>query len=670
MAILDNDLAWYQLDSRIRSGSEFRPERDDEDEPELDDERREHEDQIAGMVTKIVDSFKEHSGEWRRSRFCRELSLFEGRDLNGYSGSAYVDSAAWTLDRHGLIRSMVLHAVADVYAPLQPKPQFQTTGATWDLKRRALRMQRNAEGIITSPAGQFVNVWEFTLDAATDAAIHGIAPIHVDYDDDTERVEHRLFCWPDVFFDPREKRDPQNMFWREAVPCEKAHEKWGEEACQSAKRYEHDYPNQSTEHDVIERAVDEYEIYHAIKLPRGKGMSGRHVAVLGGVTVIDEDWDSPAFPFVFAVWEWTREAFDGIGIAAEAEELAISQGELSTRMNARARIASKQIVAYEEEAIDPATLERNDECVLVSYRKGSAPPTIQNAVPFTPTDMEFAESEKRAAWDKVGLSQISAAARREPGLTSGVAQITLNQTKQGRQLPKAQRHENIFVAYGQQYNYALRRAKKRNKQVKITWAGRNVLREFLFADADVGDNPLRVSVDKASSLPRDPAGRQQVVQSMSEAGLLTPEQARRLMQWPDLEAELSIETAETEYLDMLIDRYLDAEEGKWSAADWEPPEAFIADKVGAIKRFAAAWFRARIDQASLPKEERKAAELPIKLLADYIKLLAKALQPPPAPAPQAVLPAPAVATPQVLPGGAAPAPAPIAPAVAPPPIAA
>jgi hypothetical protein len=55
----------------------------------------------------------------------------------------------------------------------------------------------------------------------------------------------------------------------------------------------------------------------------------------------------------------------------------------------------------------------------------------------------------------------------------------------------------------------------------------------------------------------------------------------------------------------------------------------VVVKVGALKRFASAWARARIDAAALPEEERPAAEFAIGLLVRWIHELDALMQPPP-----------------------------------------
>jgi hypothetical protein len=145
------------------------------------------------------------------------------------------------------------------------------------------------------------------------------------------------------------------------------------------------------------------------------------------------------------------------------------------------------------------------------------------------------------------------------------------------------------------------------------------------------DDQFSVSVAPASALPHDPAGRQEMIQQLLASQIIRPETAKQLLGWSDLDSEMTIENAEFEYIDSLIERYLDAEQESWDESEYEAPEGFIGNKFGALRRFASAWFRGKVDQQALPPDERIKAEFPMALLTRYIKELDRLMQPPPAP---------------------------------------
>jgi len=70
-----------------------------------------------------------------------------------------------------------------------------------------------------------------------------------------------------------------------------------------------------------------------------------------------------------------------------------------------------------------------------------------------------------------------------------------------------------------------------------------------------------------SSLPSDPAGRLQTVQEYAQAGYLSPRQARRLLDFPDLEQVESLANAQENAIVRDLDRIV--EDGEMT-----PPDAF------------------------------------------------------------------------------------------------
>lgn len=606
--------------------------------------------EIGPAVGRLIDLYKtEQAG--RRTRFVRNLELYENRKLSGYSAHSYVsdDSAGWEneADRLGLCRSAVASAVASVYAPQKPKAQFQTLGATWNVRRRAYKLDRICEAILNQRQGRFVNLWAFMENACVDTGVQGVSCVKVMADQVAKRIVHKLVPHPDIFFDSVEGDEPQNGFQREPLDEGKALELYPDfkAAIRGAKPYEWYGPASSKQ----ARAGKMVEAQYAWRLPYGPDKPGKWAVVIGDQCVDSGKWTAPDFPFVFVVWEYHREGPWASGIIDEGGRLAREAGELDLRLMHRELIGSNKRIYYQRDSLLPADLELNDAVVAVALEPGSPPPTTDITPPFTQAETEFLETKKRNFWDSIGVSQVSAAARREPGIESGVGQRTLNDTKAGRQLPKAKRYEQAFVALANQHVWRLEELYEEDKDFAVQWSGKNMLRSLKWADARVKGEEFTVTVTPSSALPHDPAGRQESVSDMYKAGLISQSTTKQLMAIPDLDSEMDVEGAETDYIDMLIETYLDADPKTWKAAAYQAPEGFIGNKLSALRRFAAAWFRARIDQQALPPKEQGRAEFNLGLLTRYIRELDKLMIPPPAPPmPGAAIP-PDALPPQPLP---------------------
>jgi hypothetical protein len=622
--------------------------------------------EMGPCVEGLVEGFKKDQAG-RRATYVRNLELYENRSMNGYSAYSYSGpgspSEPGERDRLRLIRSAVSSAVASIYAPQKPKPQFQTLGATWSTRRKAYKLDRICEGVLNQRQGRFINVWAFMADAAVDAALQGVAVVKVMADRVKKRIVHKLIPGPDVFTDPAEGRDPNNWFQREPIDESEALRLFPKagHAIRGAKPYEwFGHPDAKRP-----RATKTIEIKYAWRLPFGPDDPGQWCAVINGEVVDSGEWTAPAPPFVMLVWEPHRDGPWASGIADEGGHVAIENGDLDLRLYHREVVASGKKIYYPRDSVKSDDLCLNDPTVGVPY-DGPTPPNESLVPAFANIELDYLNQRIRHFWDSIGISQVTAAARREQGVESGVAMMTLNDTKAGRQLPKAQRYEQLYVDLAHQYVWRFRELAEEDEDFAVRWPGKTMLREYKWTDNDVADEEFNVSVAPSSALPHDPAGRQETIQTMYAGGLISQSRAKELMNWPDLDTELNVESAQTEYIDMLIERYLDAEQDKWGAYDYEPPEGFIFDKFSAMQRFVSAWARAKMSAATLPDEERVHSEFSIGLLVRYIKELDALMKPPEPEAPPA--PAGAAMMPGQLPMRAPGGPAGLPPGPPPPPV--
>ena len=473
------------------------------------------------------------------------------------------------------------------------------------------------------------------IDAAVECALQGVAPVLVEADKAEKRIVHKLLALPDLFTDPAQGRNPRDLFLREPIAIDEAIGRFGlkgsdADAVMRAPAYEWYGARQNEGR----RATKVVELQRAWHLPTGRDVGdGKWCLGVNGVTVDGDEWTAPAFPVVFLLWEPHRDGPWASGIGDEGGAMSSEADDLDLRLHMREIIASGTKIFYQEGTVKPDDLAVNDALVGVAVTADAKfMPTQTQILPFAPMEMEFLRMKVSAFWDAIGISQVSAAARREQGVSSGVAMRTLNDTKAGRQLVKAQRYEQSFVDLSNQYVWRLRELAADDPKFAVRWAGKgSVMREYVWREAEIDDGDFDVTVAPASALPHDPAGRQEMIQDLYKGGLISQETAKQLMGWPDLDAELEVENSETEYIDLLIERYLNAQKRTWSMEDYEGPEGFIINKVGALRRFISALWRARIDKSALDKGEKPKAEFCIQLLIRWIKDMDKLMQPAPAP---------------------------------------
>jgi hypothetical protein len=166
---------------------------------------------------------------------------------------------------------------------------------------------------------------------------------------------------------------------------------------------------------------------------------------------------------------------------------------------------------------------------------------------------------------------------------------------------------------------------------------KRTIAQVKWSEVDMDGDAYVLKVFPASSLPTSPAGRIAAVGELLGIGVIDAEAAKRLLDFPDVEDELSLARAGQDHIDHCIEMALD--EGVYI-----PPEPFD-DPAFAIKRVTAAYMRAKDDGV---EEER------LDILRDFIGATVALMQSAMA-AQQAAQagPAPAPTDPASSPGGAA-----------------
>jgi len=583
--------------------------------------------EMGGAVQRIAEGYKKDQGG-RSSAYSRNLELYEQIPLSGYSAHAYYGANAEKLmpferDRLGIVGSAVDTAVANIYAPQKPKPQWQTLGATWEVRRRAYRLDRVCEGILNQRQEPFCSMWSFMTDCTYDLAIHGAVAIKVMADRVRKRIIHRNIPTPDIFVDPSAGRHP--MDWFQIEPCDlRVAQRLFPKHAQKLEGA-NDYEWFGTSRNSSVRASREIELQYAWRLPVGPDEPGRWCVVANGTVLDSGDWVAPAPPFVFGYWRRHRAGIWGSGLAFLMGTQAEAAGDLDERLTIRENVASGKRGYYRPGSVKPDDLALNEPITWIAVEEGKEYPNESLTPPFAPMELDFRNAKVRDTWDSVGISQVSAAARREPGIESGVAQMTLNDTKAGRHLPEAQRYEQMYVDLAHQWVWRLRELAADDPDMIVQYPNGSLLRQVKWKDVDVEDDKAAVTVAPASSLPHDPWGRQQMVQALRQGNIISQTTAKTLIGWPDLDSELQTDNAESQYIDALIELYVNAEKDSWDATQYQAPEGFITNKLGALTRFGSAWFRIKTDQLSLPPKEKAKAEFNCALLIRYIEELAPLL---------------------------------------------
>jgi hypothetical protein len=613
--------------------------------------------ECANEVLKIAENL-EADQQCRRNKALECIRLYHGLELEGLGAASYLKAEASDELFYPLHNSGVETLVAQIGGRQKPKPQFQTSGAQWRVRRRAKKADKLIEGVLQQAQGPYQNAWELAEDAwLRDGFITGTGCVYVTPRDG--KVSYERVNDYELYVDPSEAESgqPLNLFWVYAVDVDKLIAEFvdGEEdeeeaeanlrAILSAKDVAPIHKNGAL------RVVRQVQVVQAWRLPLGEKQPGRHAICIQDRVLYSREWKRKRFPFVRYVGARHRGClWYGQGIVELGESMVREVNEGAARMQERVRLCSGKRTYYRPGSLNTEDLQANDAEVLVPVEEGREYPQESLVPPFTEAERAFNQDNVRAYYDYMGIPQSQATGRKEPGVNAAVAMRTLNDLGTLRQTPKARRYEYAFVELARCTLDALEDIAAQNGgRVTVRRIGKRSIEEIDISEVRMDENEFEFVIAPASSLPNDPAGRLQMVQELYSSGVIQATTFRSLLGWPDLESEMNSEGAEHEYLEELAERYLDAEEDDWEDGSYESPLGFIVDKPRALLQFAAKYFQAKLDRAP---------EFNLQLLENYITELDAQIaiaSAPPAPPPGMGM-GPTGMAPPALPPGAVPPP--------------
>jgi hypothetical protein len=400
---------------------------------------------------------------------------------------------------------------------------------------------------------------------------------------------------------------------------------------------------------------DLVQVIEAWHLPSGGGVDdGRHVVTLENDVLTAEEeqgWSRDNFPFVFLYWSPPPIGFWGDGVASKVIELDRWMNHMLARARDNARRASVPITFVEQGGI--TNIEEkltNKPMTIVEYRKGLSqlPQTVIPQVVGAEL-MQLVQQAIEHGYEVTGNSQLTATAKKPPGLDAKVALREFNDIETERFLPQAKAYEQAVAIDAAEQILLLAKEiaeddtldeSEKDALTSRAIDGRSVI-DIRWRDIDLEQDSYVLQVYPSSSLPEHPAAKRAEIEETMQAGLLTAEEGRELMDFPDIEGFNDRKLAAQRLTDKIIEVIL--EEDRLIL-----PEVYFPVSM-AMPRVTLAYMQAVTDEVP----EKK-----LQLFRDWLAaaeaVLAKQQPPPPPMAGPGPAPAPGMEPTAALPPGLPP----------------
>lgn len=576
-------------------------------------------DELGREVWSIATGLEEDQKS-RIEKVCKSLAMYEGLDVTNLNASAYMtgrspldedDEEAVNISRTGCNA-----VVAEIAGRQKPSVKVLTYGGDWQRKRQARRLEKWIEGNFRARHGRYLNIWQLKEEVFLDSTIMeagvekyiGVPAVKNKKGKVIQpaRIVVERAMTTEFFVDPVDARygNPNSLFaiypmdrdaalWkfadnpslelsdedrttiRSAILVADEYEQPGEKASSTAKR-----------------ASESIKVVEAWRRRLPSGEPGLHVFAVNNACLASEEWTEDGFPIVRQLWAKHRWGWGGTSLLEEGRVLAEGLSEQFAKMRDRFRVTGGKRTYIEEGSVVKGTMEENGPEQIIEIRKGSQMPVEGVPAPINQAEIEWMQLHREWWWLFTRMSEMRASARKEPGIEAGVAIQLLGDMQSATFSITAKNYENSYVESAHQFVLRARALAEAGEDPSAYCD-----EEIAWSEVDMPENTFCITAGPVSALPNDAPGRIQLASTLADRGLISPEVYARMLQLPDLETELNQLSAQTRYIERVIDTILDAQTKRDAQRVYKAPDSLLYNKPAALLQVGQAYFDAMVNEA-------------------------------------------------------------------------
>lgn len=518
---------------------------------------------LAAQVLDTV-GFLKTQQQYRYRQASIYSRLYGNQPLNSFAGSSgkiQNNQQNLPLDRPtmNVVQSCIDTLVSRI-TQSRPRPVFLTDNG--DYKERKLAKQMNS--FINGELYQ-TNAYELGQLQLRDAAVFGTGCLKI-YESEDHRISLERKLLTELYVDPNDAYygNPRQLFELRLVDRSILQEFYPEYKSEIA-RAEAGYPDNSPE--AGKTISDQIMVAEAWHLPSGKESGdGLHAIVCSSGVILKEEYKKQRFPFSFLHYSPRPLGFWGQGLAEQLMGTQTQINELLITISKSINLMGVPRIFVETGSKVSKASWNNMIGAIVNYT-GTRP--VSEVAQCMPQEV-YAQLERlvQYAYQQSGISALSASAQKPSGLNSGVAIRNYDDLQSDRFASLAKRYDQMYVHLAYQICDMGKDIAEEQGSYETIYPNKNGTKEISLPDVKHLEDPFVIQCFDASSLPRDPAGRLEKVTEMMQSGLVSPQEGRRLLDFPDIEQVDKLANAAEERILQILDNIV--EEGKYT-----PPDPFI-----------------------------------------------------------------------------------------------
>jgi len=479
--------------------------------------------------------------------------LYTGKPMVGYAGPAFSKvsnplNIAPGRPTYNLISSVTDTLVSRLTQD-RPVPVFLTDNG--DYKERNLAKKLN-DFIL----GEFyrTKAYEIGEQILTDALVQGtgVLKIHETMD---KKVGIERVLPIELFVDLEESRfgDPRRMYqvkYMDRAMVESAFPKHKAMAAAADKGI-------LEQSDASRSVADLVVVVEGWALPSGEDTNdGWHSIVCSEGELFGEKWTKQKFPFVFLHHKKRPEGFWAQGVAESLMGTQLTLNDLLITIAQSIRTMGVPRVFVEEGSKCNTASFVNKIGTVIKYR--GAAPIFATSPSNAPELYEERARLIQFGFEQEGLSMLSATSQKPSGLNSGEAQRVYQDINSDRFASLERRYTNFYVDLAYQLiDKALDIAERDGSYTTIFTDRKKGCKQIELPKIKMLKDPFIIQAYVQSSLPKDPAGRLQKVTEMIQSNMVTIQEGRRLLDFPDLGQVETLANASEERIYYILDEIIE-----------------------------------------------------------------------------------------------------------------
>lgn len=584
----------------------------------------------AQNVTKVVKFIAEYDSR-RMTQYQISTRLYGNTDLMGVNGLSFskinsVNNAMKDRISSNIVQSAIDTVTAKI-GKMKPKALYLTSGGDWSLQQKSKKLSKFVDGIFYEN-----DVYGLGRMVFRDACIFGDGIVHVF--NHFGRVKFERVIPSELYVDFVEAfyGEPRQMHRVKNIDREVLIEMFPEKKSAIVAANGASADMIGAYHNVADQ-VTVVESWHLPSGPDAK--DGKHSINLEGDNLFDESWNHDYFPFAKFSWSKRVYGYWGQSAAEQIQNIQLEVNKILWIIQRSFHLAGSFKVFLENGSKIVKEHLSNDIGAIVNY---SGTPPQYSVPPIVPMEMyQHLQNLKTSAFEQVGVSQLSASSLKPAGLNSGKALREYQDIETERFMTVGMDWQQFYLDISKLAIGTAQDIFKENKKYQVKIPGKKFLSTIDWKEIDLEDDEYVMKAFPVSSLPDDPAGRLQTVQEYAQAGYLSPKAARRLLDNPDLEQVEDLDSAEEDYLNMIMEKMLGDE------PTFTPPEPY--DDLQGAEELALEYYA----QGKLHGLDEERLDMLRRFMDQIDVLKQKAMPPPPPMGPAGAMPggpAPAAPEPQ------------------------